>query len=165
MNRRRASGATSPVSAGSGLLVSPRGHSDRRDGTGRTPPHVPHCKRSLDRRPGPALLAETPEVVLTAPGHSPTAGERWGSTVRVSEGGGPVAATVTAEVVDPVGGVHPLPFGRATTKDISDRRFTRTFRDFIRWPAESRGVPLTCKPTIEVGSATGVERYNVTLVG
>ena len=109
-----------------------------------------------------ALLARAPHVVLTTAGHSPVVGKRWSYTLRVSEGGRPVSATLTAEIVDPIGGVHPLPFGGTAAKDITNWRFTGTFANFVTWPAESRGIPLTLRLIVTVAGARTVENYDVT---
>lgn len=113
---------------------------------------------------GTTLLAGPPRVVLSAPGHSPTIGRHWSYRVQVTEGGRPVAATITAQIVDPVGGVHLIPFGPGTTP-IRNWGLRGTFTNFITFPTESRGIPLTIKMTIRVGGAKSVASYPVTPVG
>src|SRR5215470_9764135 len=90
---------------------------------------------------GLLVAAPAPRVALHAPGHSPRIKTHWNYSVTVTRGGKPVAATITAQIVDPIGGVHIVQFGN-TTKKIKAYPFTGTFRDFVIWPADSRGIPL-----------------------
>src|SRR5262245_34841290 len=49
---------------------------------------------------------------LTAPTHTPKVGTRWPYSVRVtSRAGKPLPARITVQIVDPVGGVHPVQLG------------------------------------------------------
>ena len=57
------------------------------------------------------LVAAPPQVTLTAPTHTPKINVRWYYTVRATRDGKPVAARLTAQIVDPIGGVHPVQFG------------------------------------------------------
>jgi hypothetical protein len=116
-----------------------------------------------------ALLAVAPahggtagvKVKLVAPTHSPRIVVKWRYTVRATVGGKPAAARVTAQIVDPLGGVHPVELGDTKTK-IVVRRFRGVFRDFVRWPAESRGIPLTFRVTVLAGGKRKVISYRVT---
>jgi hypothetical protein len=93
-------------------------------------------------------------VTLSAPTHRPKINVHWPYVVRVTRGGKPVSARITAQIVDPAGGVHPVEFG-ANTKLITNFRFRGVFRDYIVWPPESRGIPLKFR-VIVVG--TGFRR-------
>jgi hypothetical protein len=42
------------------------------------------------------------------------------------------------------------------------RPFTGVFRDYVLWPGESRGFPLTFRVTVTAGGVTKVIRYTVT---
>lgn len=101
------------------------------------------------------------KVTVTAPGHAPKVGPRWTYVVRATEGGKPVAGKLTEQIVDPLGGTHPVEFG-ASTKKIVNWPFTGVFRDFIVWPAESRGVPLRFRVIVVVGKTKRVVDYPVT---
>ncbi len=101
------------------------------------------------------------KVTLAAPTHSPRIGVKWSYTVHATAGGKPAAARITAQIVDPLGGVHPVEFGD-TKKLIANRPFTGAFRDFVRWPAESRGIPLTFRVTVVAGGVRKVIAYRVT---
>jgi len=107
------------------------------------------------------LVGAAPRVVLTAPGHTPTIGTHWNYTVAVTENGRPVAARISAEILDPIGDVHPVKFG-TTTKNITNWPIKGTFRDFIAWPADSRGIPLTFRVIVRVGAVKRTDSYTVT---
>ena len=110
---------------------------------------------------GSVLVATPPRVVVTAPGHTPRIGIHWDYTVAVSEDGRPVAARITEQIVDPIGGVHPVQFG-TSTKNITNWPIKGTLRDFILWPADSRGIPLTFRVTVRVGAERKIDNYAVT---
>jgi hypothetical protein len=105
--------------------------------------------------------ASAADVTLHAPGHSPRIKTHWDYSVTVTRGGKPVSATITAQIVDPIGGVHLVQFGN-TTKNIKAYPFTGTFRDFVIWPADSRGIPLTFRLTVKSGPTKKVIGYHVT---
>ena len=44
-----------------------------------------------------------------------------------------------SQIVDPVGGVHPVEYGDAHTKFVTNVPFKGTFRDFVRFPPRRRG--------------------------
>ncbi len=109
-----------------------------------------------------ALGAPAVKVAVTAPGHTPKIGVHWNYSVSVTRAGAPAAATVTAQIVDPIGGVHPVERGNST-KNIVNWPFKGTFSDFIIWPASSAvGLPLTFRLTVRSDGATKVIRYVVT---
>ena len=107
------------------------------------------------------LVGAAPKVVLTAPGHTPTIGKHWNYTVSVTENGRPAAARISEQIVDPIGGVHPVQFG-TSTKNITNWPVKGTFRDFIVWPADSRGIPLTFRVIVRVGAGKKTDSYTVT---
>ena len=101
------------------------------------------------------------KVTLTAPGHSPKINVHWPYSVTVTRAGKPAAATVTVQIVDPIGGVHPVEFGKST-KNIVNWRFTGTFSDFVIWPPNSAvGLPLAFRLTLRSGGQTKVITYTV----
>ena len=75
--------------------------------------------------------------------------------------GARVRADRLHEVVDPIGGVHQVDFGN-TTKHLRNWPFKGTFHDFVIWPADSRGIPLTFRLTVKVGNVKRVISYPVT---
>jgi hypothetical protein len=108
-----------------------------------------------------ALAAGSVKATLTAPTHTPKVKTKWFYTLRVTDGGKPASARLTAQIVDPIGGVHPVAFG-SSTKPIRNYAFKGTFRDYVIWPADSRGVPLTLRLTVRVGATKKVLSYRVT---
>jgi len=106
------------------------------------------------------LLGAPLSATLTAPGHTPKINTHWNYVVRATRGGKPVAATLTAQIIDPIGGRHPVKFG-ANTKTITNWPFKGVFRDYIIWPASSRGVPLKLRLVVRAGGGTRVIMYAV----
>jgi hypothetical protein len=107
-----------------------------------------------------ALATSGPTVTITAPGHTPTIKTRWNYRVTVMLDGRPAAARITEQIVDPVGGVHAVQRG-TSTKNITNLAIKGSYKDFIIWPAESRGIPLTFRVKITAGGKTKVDDYNV----
>jgi cytochrome c6 len=101
------------------------------------------------------------KAALAAGGHRPKVNVRWHYVVRATLGGKPTAAKLTVQVVDPTGRAHPVQLG-ATGKNVTNRSFKGVFKDFVVWPATSRGVPLTLRVTVRIGHARKVLRYGVT---
>ena len=101
------------------------------------------------------------KVTVSAPGHTPKIGPHWVYMVRATEGGKPATGELTEQIVDPLGGRHAVEFG-TSTKTITNWRFKGVFRDFIVWPPDSRGIPLTFRVIVVVGGAKRVVDYRVT---
>lgn len=109
-----------------------------------------------------ALLGASPvKVSLSAPTHRPKVNVRWPYAVRVTRDGKPLAARLTVQIVDPLGGVHPVQFGK-TTRNVTRFPFRGVFRDFVIWPAESRGIPLKLRVTVVRRGLRKVISYAVT---
>jgi hypothetical protein len=101
------------------------------------------------------------KVTLVAPGHAPRVGKRWVYSVHATSRGKPVAARITAQIVDPIGGSHPVNYG-TTSKPIVNRRFKGVFRDFVEWPRSSRGIPLRFRVIVVAAGAKRTIDYPVT---
>jgi hypothetical protein len=99
---------------------------------------------------GPPLRA-----TFSAPTHTPKVNAKWFYTVRVSRAGRPVRATITTQIVDPLGGVHAVEFGD-THRFVTNYPFTGVFRDFVRVPPEAQGVRLTLRVTVKAAGARRV---------
>jgi hypothetical protein len=109
-----------------------------------------------------SLTAAPPvRAVLTAPTHTPKVKVRWPYSVRVTQAGAPVAGRITVQIVDPLGGVHPVRFGLTTTS-ITRRPFRGTFSDFVIWPGSSRGIPLTFRAIVATAYGRRTLTYRVT---
>jgi hypothetical protein len=115
-----------------------------------------------------ALLAATSangagalKVTLNAPTHTPrNDGSKWPYAVHATVNGKAAAARLTVQIVDPIGGIHPVELGDTKTK-LVNRRFTGVFRDFVRWNDAPAGVPLTFRVTVVSGAAKKVIDYRV----
>jgi hypothetical protein len=116
-----------------------------------------------------ALAVALASLTLTfsAPGHTPpvgqssTVGPHWPYTVRVTRAGKPVAARLTMQIVDPLGGVHAVDV-RTTTKPITNLPIKGVYRDYMIFPPESRGVPLKIRVSVVAGLTRRVLVYTVT---
>jgi hypothetical protein len=109
-----------------------------------------------------ALSGGAAQVTLTAAGHTPKIKVHWPYSVKVTQGGKPVAAKVSVAIVDPIGGVHPVQFG-VSKKYVTNWPFKGTFSDYLIWPPSSAvGVPLTVRATVKIGKTTKVVSYVVT---
>jgi hypothetical protein len=109
-----------------------------------------------------SLLAAAPlTATLAAPTHTPKIKTRWYYVVRATQAGKPASGKLTAQIVDPIGSSHPVQFG-STTRNITNWPFTGRFRDFIIWPASSRGIPLKLRVVVKVGSVKRMLTYPVT---
>jgi hypothetical protein len=109
-----------------------------------------------------ALAAGSVHATLTTAGHKPKAGVHWPYTVHATVGGKPARARVTARIVDPLGGVHAVGFG-AKKGNVTRIPFRGTFRDFVIWPRNSAGFPLTFRIIVTSGTARRVIDYRVTV--
>ena len=103
-----------------------------------------------------ACPGATPAVVpfratLKAPAADPQVDVDWWYSIRATDvKGRPIAATLTAVVVDPFGGVHPIDYGPSEpAKPIVNRPFRGTFKDYITFPRESRNFTLTLRWTVK----------------
>jgi hypothetical protein len=95
-------------------------------------------------------------------GHTPPINTRWPYTVKVTDAKGkPLAARITAVVIDPIAQVHPVEFF-ANKKTVTNYPIKGTFRDAIIWPPESGGYKLTFRVTVRVGTAKKVLTYILT---
>ena len=101
------------------------------------------------------------KATLTAPTHAPKVNTKWYYTLRVTKGGKPAPARLTAQIVDPIGGVHLVQFG-STTRNIKNYPIKGVFRDYIIWPRDSDGISLTLRFLIHAGGRTTTLKYRVT---
>jgi hypothetical protein len=109
-----------------------------------------------------ALAAGTLHVVLTGATHTPKVGVRWPYSVTETVGGRAAAARITAQIVDPLGGKHPVGFG-LKKGNVTNIAFKGTFKDFVIWPKTAVGYPLTFRVTVTSGNAKKVVNYVVTV--
>jgi hypothetical protein len=101
-------------------------------------------------------------ALLKTPSTQPRVNVDWHYSVRVTDRTGhPIRATITAQIVDTFGGVHAVQYD-GTTRNIVNRPFRGTFRDYLTFPPESRGFTLTLKLTIKAKGAKRVLERKVT---
>jgi hypothetical protein len=106
-----------------------------------------------------AAGAATPfRATFAAPTHTPKSNAKWFYSVHASRSGKPARATITAQVVDPVGGVHAVEFGD-THRNVTNLPFTGVFRDFARFPPEARGIKVTFRVIVRAAGARRVFTY------
>ena len=106
-----------------------------------------------------ATLATGPvRATLSAPTHHPTVNTKWRYVLHVTEDGRAIAARITAQIVDPIGGVHPVALG-SSTKPIRNYPIKGAFRDYIIWPSDSRGIRLTLRITVRAGGTKKIVKY------
>lgn len=109
-----------------------------------------------------ALAAGSLHVALTGATHSPKVGARWPYSVTATVAGKAAAGRITAQIVDPLGGKHPVGFG-LKKGNVINVAFKGTFKDFVIWPATSVGYPLTFRVTVTAGGTKNVVNYVVTV--
>jgi len=92
------------------------------------------------------------KATLKAPAANPEIMVKWWYSIKVTDlAGKPVNARLTANVIDPFGGVHPMDYGPSgppnpgPPKPIANRLIRGGFRDFLTFPPESRGFRLTLR--------------------
>jgi hypothetical protein len=99
---------------------------------------------------------------LETPDEAAAVSSRWHYRVTAEDASGePLRAKITVEIVDPLQQAHPVDYD-GTTDPIVDRPFDGGFSDYVDWPAESRGVPLTFRVTIEAQGEVVHLTYPVT---
>jgi hypothetical protein len=109
-----------------------------------------------------ALAGGSLHVTVKTATEKPKAGTHWAYTVTATHDGKPAKATVTAQIVDPLGGVHPVGFG-AKKGNVTKVPFTGTFRDFVIWPKSSVGYPLKFRVIVAAGGARSTSSTTVTV--
>jgi len=115
---------------------------------------------SAGARRAPAFTA-----TLTTAGHTPKVLSTWKYSVRVTDPAGhPIAARITSQLVDPLGGVHLVEFdGTGHNPYVKNYRFFGNFCDSITWPKSSGvGVALTFRTVIVTAKGRKVLSYSVT---
>ena len=108
----------------------------------------------------PAAAAAPPRVVFSATTHTPKATARWPwSVVVTTSAGKPIAARVSAAIVDPIGGVHPVAYDCCDKKFITNVRIKGRFADVVKFPLSSKAFKLTFRVTVRSALGTRVVNY------
>lgn len=106
-----------------------------------------------------ATAAAPFKATLRAPSHTPKANTKWRYSIRATDRlGTPIRATVTVQIIDPAGTAHPVLFDD-TKRPIVRFAFKGLFRDFVVWPASSRGFRLVFRATVRANGGKVVLRY------
>ncbi len=107
-----------------------------------------------------ASAAPAFRVVFTAPEHTPKVNERWPWSIRVTTSTGTLLpATISAAVVDPLGGVHPVEYGCCAKKFVTNVRIKGTFRDFVQYPLSAKGYRITFRVRVKTALGTKAVSY------
>lgn len=93
-------------------------------------------------------------VVLKTGTHTPKVNAIWRWSVTATAAGKPVAGTVTAVVIDPLGGVHAVEYGCCHKKFITNVRFKGTFHDYVQYPLAAKDYRVTFKVTVKTALGT-----------
>ncbi len=108
------------------------------------------------------IAAGSLHVGLTTTTAKPKAGAHWPYTVTATVDGKPAKGTVTAQIVDPLGTVHPVQFG-ANTKNVTKIPFKGTFKDWVIWPKDAIGYPLKFRVIVVAGGKKHIASTTVTV--
>ena len=105
------------------------------------------------------------KATLVAGTHTPTVNKDWKYSVRVTDPTGhPMWATITTQVVDPLGTKHLIEFyGPGHNPYVKNYRFFGSFCDRVLWPPSSAlGVVLRFQTVIATAKGKVVLSYSVT---
>jgi hypothetical protein len=99
-------------------------------------------------------------VVFAATKHTPKVNERWNWSVKVTTSAGkPLAARISAVVIDPIGGVHPVEYGCCARKFVTNVKIRGTFRDYVQYPLAAKGYRVTFRVTVRTALGTKAVSY------
>ena len=108
----------------------------------------------------PAAAAAPPRVVFHATTHTPKVNARWPwSVVVTTPAGKPLAGRVSAAIVDPIGGVHPVAYDCCAKKFITGVKFRGRFGDIVKFPLSSKAFKLTFRVTVRTALGKRVVNY------
>jgi hypothetical protein len=115
---------------------------------------------------GSSSGAATPQfkAKLTAATHAPKVNATWRYHVRVTDPTGrPIWASITSQIVDPLGTAHPVEFdGTGHNPFVKNYSFFGTFCDSVVWPRNSAvGVRLRFQTVITTDRGRTVLTYDV----
>jgi hypothetical protein len=93
------------------------------------------------------------KVSIGAATHHPKVNSRWGYEVKA-----PGRGKLTVQIVDPIGGVHPVQYD-GTKRNVTGFPFHGVFRDYLEFPPDSRGYRLTVRATVKTAKGQGAAGY------
>ena len=99
-------------------------------------------------------------VSFKASKHTPRVNEKWTWSIKVTDpAGNLLPARISAVVIDPIGGVHPVEYGCCAKKFITNVPIKGTFRDFVQYPLAAKGYRITFKVTVKTARGTRAVTY------
>ena len=105
-------------------------------------------------------------ATITSSGHTPKINTKWAYTIKVVDPAGkPIAGTISAAVVDPIGGVHPVQLASVGTtpgKMLTNYPIRGTLSSSVVWPVAARGYPLVFRVIVRSAGATRTIKYTLT---
>jgi hypothetical protein len=105
-------------------------------------------------------------TTMSTSGHTPKINTKWAYTIKVVDPAGkPIAATISAVVVDPIGGIHPVQLaggGSTPGKVLTNYPIRGTLSSTVVWPVTSRGYPLIFRVVVRSAGAKRTIKYTVT---
>jgi hypothetical protein len=100
------------------------------------------------------------KVTFAASTHTPRVNAKWIWSVKVTTPAGKLLpARISAVVVDPIGGVHPVEYGCYAKKFVTNVAIRGTFRDFVQYPLAAKGYRVTFKVTVKTARGTKAVTY------
>jgi hypothetical protein len=105
------------------------------------------------------------KIKFTAPTHTPKVNQRWPWSIKVTTNAGRLLpARISAVVIDPIGGIHPVEFGCCKNRFVTDVGIMGTFRDFVQYPLAAKGYRITFRVTVKTTLGRRAVRYWVKTV-
>jgi hypothetical protein len=105
-------------------------------------------------------------TTMSASGHTPKINTKWAYSIKVVDPAGkPIAATISAVVVDPLGGIHPVNLagvGSKPGKVLTNYPMRGTLSSTVVWPVTARGYPLVFKVIVRAAGTTRTIKYTLT---
>ena len=100
------------------------------------------------------------KVTFKAAKHTPRVNEKWTWSIKVTDPSGKLLpARISAVVIDPVGGVHPVEYGCCAKKFITNIPIKGTFGDFVQYPLSAKGYRVTFRVTVKTARGTRAVTY------
>jgi hypothetical protein len=76
-----------------------------------------------------------------------------------TQAGKPLAGRVSAAIVDPIGGVHPVAYDCCDKKFITNVKFKGRFADIVKFPLSAKAFRLTFRVTVRTALGKRVVNY------
>lgn len=100
-------------------------------------------------------------VVLRGPTAHPKATAKWPYSVSaLNSAGKKVSGKLTVQLVDPLGNAHSVTYAN-TGKPVKNFPFHGTFRDYLQFPKNSVGFPLTVRAKVTSPQGQGTATFGV----